>query len=93
MRIHFAESCAWRAMYVRIGDRQVFHLGVDPNDGVKPKLFGGFAFGSWDSWLKPYGFNFTLPLPWARWTGSSNPIRLFLCRLSSRFWHAVDGRY
>lgn len=93
MKIAFAEKCQWRAMYVRFGDRQVFHIGVDPNYGVKPTLFGGFGIGSWNSWIKPHGFNFRLPLPWMAWNGSENRVRMFFYNLFTRFWHSVDGRF
>ena len=93
MKITFAEKCAWRAMYVKVGHTQVFYIGVDPNNGVKPKLFGGIAVGSWYSWLKPHGFNFRLTLPWVGWTGSTNPVRMYFYKKLHSFWFAVDGRY
>lgn len=82
-----ANGCAWRAVYLRVGDRQVFHAGVDPNDGTRPVFFASVAgLGSIRVGL-PY-----VPWAWASRTGYAAPVMLAY-RLSSRFWHRVDGRY
>lgn len=79
----FANGCAWRAVYVRINDRQVFSIGVDPvvTDRA-PTLFGAVL-----------GRSFRVRLPHLRWKYQANPVRAFAARMSSRFWVSLDGRY
>jgi len=77
-----ANGSAWRAVYLFVNDRQVAHLGVDPNDGVKPVAFGG---------VLSHGFRVGLPhVPWRSNAGSMY-VRAY--KASSMFWHKVDGRY
>lgn len=82
MGINFAQKCAWRAMYVSVGGRQVFYIGVDPMNGVNPVLFGG---------VLRKGFRVRLPA--VKWKSTGGAVWLFFYKLSSKFWLAVDGRY
>jgi hypothetical protein len=75
-------GAAWRARYLIVNGRQVAHIGVDPREGVTPALFG--AVGN---------VSFRLPLPTVRWRMNRGRLYLFAYRLSSAFWHGMDGRY
>lgn len=79
------DGCAWRAVYLYVGAQQVAHLGVDPGDGVKPKLFGGLDVGPVHS--------FRVALPAVRWRNEMSPLRMRAYQLSKAFWHNVDGRF
>ena len=82
MKVMFAKQCAWRAMYVFVGDRQVAHLGIDPEPS-KPQVFGRL-FG--------WSFRFTVPhLSWSRAAG--HPVLLPLYRAQGRLLHRIDGRF
>ncbi len=81
--IEFAEKCAWRAAYLFVDGRQVAHIGVDPNHGVRPRLFVMVGGGR--------SHNFLLPrVPWKQ---DASLLYLHAYRLSASFWHNVDGRY
>ena len=80
--VQTAKGCAWRAVYLRVNGRQVAHIGVDPNNGVTPQAFGGVGSRS-----------FRFMLPRLSWRMNAGPTYTRLYRLSSAFWHKVDGRY
>ena len=82
MQIQTAGGCAWRALYLSLNGRQIAHIGVDPNNGVTPQLFGGFRWKS-----------FRLPLPTLRWKWPCSGVRMFAYRMVHQFWFNVDGRY
>lgn len=87
------------------GAIQLARLVVDPHDGVTPTLSG--AFPIWirrtcSGDLRPRLFEFRVRLPVVRWatarpTGAAwrKPAWAWQVayRMSSRFWHLVDGRY
>ena len=96
--VSFADGCAWRAVYVRWTaverqgcyvvptgrERRLLTLGIDPNDGTKPQVFGNVL-----------GLDFRFRLPVLRWSMrvvSCRPLYWFY-RKQSAFWHRVDGRY
>lgn len=79
--VSFAENCAWRAAYLYVDGRQVAHIGVDPNHGVRPTLF-----------LKVGRDNFRYNLPRVPWRMDAGPVYLHLYKLAATFWHNVDGR-
>jgi hypothetical protein len=89
-----AEKCAWRALYIRYGTTQIAHIGVDPNDGNRPQLFGGIA-GRRDctGGRKATLFSFRVGLPTMHWRSNMGPVRLAIYKAVRRFWHNVDGRY
>jgi hypothetical protein len=86
----------------------VAYIGVDPNNGVKPTLFGGVDL-RWDMRFRlayklirlSVGVNglslafhmFRLPLPYLPWRSSAGKLYREAYKLSSRFWHNMDGRY
>jgi hypothetical protein len=76
-----AEKCAWRARYVFVNDRKVFHLGFDPEQS-RPQLFGSLL-----------GREFRLRVPTIRWSQHLKGIKLKLWRLQHSFLHNMDGRY
>ncbi len=80
--VEFAEKCAWRAAYLFVDGRQVAHIGVDPDHGVRPKLFAKVA-----------GRSFRFNLPRVPWRQDASPLYLHAYRMSASFWHNVDGRY
>lgn len=99
MNITTAKGCAWRAFYVArdlpdgYGRHQFFHLGVDPNNGVRPVCFGAIG----NPW-KRRGFRicWRFPLPWVRWRPVQDQrfraLWLAEYRLAKWFWLRVDGR-
>lgn len=80
--VESAKGCAWRARYLYLNGRQIAHIGVDPNNGVKPKAFGGVG-----------GMSFRFTLPWVAWRYNASPLLRPLERMSSWFYHNLDGRY
>ncbi len=106
MRVTFARRCAWRAIYLSTngsqdwGPFQFAHLGVDPNNGSRPQVFGEFPFWARRTCtgrLVARVFRFRLPLPripwgWCMATKYARPV-VWAYSLSHRFWHRVDGRY
>ncbi len=99
MKIQFAKMCAWRAIYFKTAaGYQFFHIGVDPNDGVKPALFGRITIRSWN-WKpgdKFFRFGWRIPLPtilWASWYRRPSWFWQNAYHVSKKFWHRVDGRY
>lgn len=82
LKLLTAAGCAWRALYLNHNEKQVAHIGVDPNHGVKPKLFGRVG-----------DFSFRIGLPWMPFKHPAHPIYMRAYKLSSQFWHGVDGRY
>lgn len=101
MRITFADRCAWRCVYVHNEAGQlVARLGVDPNDGVKPRLLVGIPLFRRRFQKAPNGTRWAcrgcrIPLPYVRWKSlmSERPVRRFFWRISQWFWHGLDGRY
>jgi len=85
------DGCAWRAVYLYVGNQQVAHLGVDPGDGVTPKIFGGVNVGLVHSFRLIHSFRVALPA--VRWRNEMSPLRMRVYRLSKAFWHNVDGRF
>lgn len=94
--------CGWRAVYLSraLSDgcesaHQFFHVGIDPNNGTRPQMFGAIASpfkrrGPGSFHLK---FRFGLPhVPW-RYYDALGPVSRVAYRISSRFWHRMDGRY
>jgi hypothetical protein len=81
LSIQFAEHCAWRAVYVFVGGRQIFRLGVDPSASRGPHLFGMVA-----------GREFRLQLPTVRWTYPMGRVRTWAYSACQRFYFALDGR-
>lgn len=77
-----AGGSAWRGRYLYVNDRKVAHLGVDPDHGVKPRLFGSVM-----------GKEFHLPLPTLHFKSPASPLRMATYKAVHRFWHNVDGRY
>ena len=88
IEIERAKGCAWRALYVRVNGTQVVHIGVDPNNGTRPQMFGGFFL----SREKQGRFRFRLPtVHWHDAQKSEHHMRAY-CVMRD-FWHNVDGRY
>jgi hypothetical protein len=88
MKVMFAEKCAWRAIYFYIGQRQVFHVGIDPSYSYGPNLFGGLEL----SWLTYYK-RWRIIIPHIRWRSGMNRFKLAIYRRQQWFWHKIDGRY
>lgn len=82
VELETARGCAWRARYLRVNGRQVAHLGVDPNDGTRPQLFG-----------RIFARSFRFALPTVHWKHPMSPLRSRLYGAVHLFWHMVDGRY
>lgn len=88
--IERARGCAWRALYVFTGRgwsrRQLAHIGIDPTRSGGPVLFFGAGYR-----------NGRLRLPYVSWPFYMRwqrvPGMRLLYRLSSTFWHRMDGRY
>lgn len=99
LTIQFAERCQWRAVYVSrqlrdgCGRHQFFHMGVNPDSGVRPTFFGGVSNPFCRRGALSFNFSWRLPLPRIRWKHTAGPVRMWAYGLSSRFWHSVDGRY
>lgn len=74
-------GAAWRARYVHVRGRQWVSFGIDPNHGTWPQAFGNV--GRW---------SFRFGLPRVAWRYPMSPARSVAYRLSSRFWHNMDGR-
>lgn len=79
-------GAAWRALYVYVKGRQLAHIGIQPDNGVKPTLFGGVGFA-------PKQYNFRVPLPTIRWKYPHGKVWLRAYKFSQEFWHGMDGRY
>jgi hypothetical protein len=75
-----AEGCAWRARYLNLDGRQIAHIGVDPNQGVNPSLFGSIA-----------GRSFRFKLPTVPWKCDASPLYLRAYKVSSAFWCGMNG--
>lgn len=82
IEVRDAGGAAWRARYVYRGGRKVAHLGIDPNDGVKPTLFGSVG-----------GRSFRVGLPTVPWRVGAGRLYLSAYKASRWFWHGMDGRY
>lgn len=82
LEIKNAGGAEWRARYVYVNERKVAHIGVVPNNGVNPELFGSLA-----------GKEFRLPLPTVKWKHPCNPLRFAAWKVVHTFWHNMDGRY
>lgn len=104
-QISKAERCAWRGRYVNINDRQVARVTLDPTADRGPRLSFAFGVANFANvWAKPGSrlqrFIFRLhvsariPLPFVPWRWAARHEWLMpLYRVSSRFWHSLDGRY
>lgn len=77
-----AGGASWRARYLYVNGSKVAHIGVTPNGGTKPQLFGSVA-----------GREFRLPLPTVRWKYPCSPLRMAAYKVVHQFWHNMDGRY
>lgn len=75
-------GAAWRARYVYVNGDKVAHLGIDPDGGRRPALFGSLA-----------GKEFRVNLPTVPWKYPSSALYLRAHKLSSEFWHGLDGRF
>lgn len=89
MKIAFADKCAWRAVYVYAGDRQLFRIGIDPTADTGPQFFGAILDRS---------IRFTLPHVKYRHAAYCRPrflrpVMFELWRVSDRFYRRLDGRY
>ena len=86
--VTLAKRCAWRAVYI-YGFSRVprFYIGIDPTTGSGPQLFGG-----WQITLNRAG-SFRFNLPSIHWKHPHGRAWLMAYRVSSRFWHNMDGRY
>ena len=99
MKIEFAKGCAWRAMYVSrnnlsddYGRHQFFWIGIDPTAGSGPRCFGAIV-NPFNRKSRGLQWRFRLPhVPW-RYFNSLGVVSRVAYRISSRFWHSVDGRY
>lgn len=101
----FAERCAWRAVYVYLGERQVFHVGIDPSAGPGPSFFAAFhpfcglglrgrwpVFDSVRVWLYRLG-EVRFVVPHIRWRSGMPAWKLALYRRQGRILHGLDGRF
>lgn len=102
--VSFAKGCAWRAIYLSrmarnidftgrdwgVSRHQFFHLGIDPTGSRGPTLFGGIV-NPWNR--RGWHFKWRFRLPCLRWKYPAGPLYLRAYRISSAFWHALDGRY
>lgn len=82
IRIATSQGAAWRGVYAYCGQTQIVRLGVDPNGGTRPELFG--ALGRW---------SFRLRLPLIAWRYPCGPLRMRLYQAQGAFWAGMDGRY
>ncbi len=82
LKIMAATKCAWRARYLYINDRKVAYIGIDPNEGVNPQMFGGII-----------GKTFRFRLPSLSWKYPCSSIRTAAYKAVRTFWHNMDGRY
>lgn len=82
IHIYDGGGAAWRARYIMINGRKVAHIGVDPNGGTRPEMFGSLL-----------GREFRFSLPTLHWKYPASPLRMRAYKLTSAFWHNVDGRY
>ena len=64
-----------------------FFVGIDPDHGNKPTLFGGWYI----SRNRQGRFRFRLPS--LRWQYQQKGVRKWAWWLSAKFWHHMDGRY
>lgn len=102
LTVRFADHCQWRGPYVYLFGRQVARLILDPQPH-RPHLIVSFGFGNFQNmglpawvarlaWITHVTLNIPLPFipyPWA----ARCPRLMPFYRLSSRFWHAQDGRF
>lgn len=100
-RVTTSKGAAWRASYFYCRGTLFAVCGVDPGQcGLKPELFLGLPIGWYTSCAglrMPRLWRVRLPLPrvpwrWCMATGYARPV-VALYKLSSRFWHRMDGRY
>lgn len=79
-----AGGCAWRALYLSLGGRQVAYLGLDPKGDRGPQVFGG---------LWRWSFRFTLPH--VRWSHAypARGVMMDLYMAQQRLLSGLDGRY
>lgn len=84
MKVHVMNGggAAWRARYLYVDGRKVASIGVTPNEGVTPQLFGSVL-----------GKEFRFPLPTLSWKNPCHPLRMKAYVAVRTFWHNVDGRY
>lgn len=88
IEIERARDCAWRALYLRVNGTQIAHIGVDPNHGTRPQMFGGVSL----SRTRHGEFRVNLPtIHWYDARKSEHHMRAY--RVVRAFWHNVDGRY
>lgn len=89
MHVAFAERCAWRAVYVYQGTRQLGHIGIDPRGSSGPEVFVS---------LGRRHLRFTLPhLRWRYphgrvWSWAYGLQGRILLRIDSRFKAGRGGR-
>ena len=95
--VRTAGGCAWRARYFYLFGRVPrFYIGINPDHGNKPTLFGGWFINRGPI---PYtksrwrSGKFRLRLPSLRWQYQQKGVRKWAWWLSSRFWHQMDGRW
>lgn len=96
LSIKTAEGCAWRGLYLYLRDKQLGRIVLDPNGGCKPRLDIAIPVGWYLSCAKlryPRLFVIKIPLPYIKWKWPCGRLRLCLYKLSSRFYHNLDGRY
>ncbi len=84
IEIKTAKECAWRALYLRVNGQQIAHVGVDPNNGTRPVLFGGCDL----LWR-----HFRIRLPSVPWRSNAGKVYSCAYTISQRFWFGVDGRF
>jgi len=85
--VRTAGGCQWRARYLYAFSRVPrFFVGIDPDYGNKPTLFGGWYV----SRNRQGRFRFRLPS--LRWQHQQRGVRKWAWWLSHNFWHRMDGR-
>ena len=87
VEVETGRGAAWRARYLRINGTQRCYIGVDPNDGVTPQLFGGYFLH------RELQGSFRIPLPTVRFKHPCSPLEARVYGIVRRFWHNMDGRY
>jgi hypothetical protein len=106
--ISSAQECAWRGRYLYLhmkdsngSGRLLARATIDPSPNScrwhkRANLSIALPIGWYTSCAGlryPRLLELDIPLPYMHWHHPMGGVRLALYKLSSRFWHNMDGRY
>ncbi len=80
IQLRTSNGAAWRAFYVYLRERKVFHLGIDPT-AQRPYVFGSIAGHEW-----------RIHLPLITYKHEASSLRMALSRAQQHIVLSLDGR-